>query len=521
MRFSFQATLTVVLVGALLVLANFVSTRHFHRLDLTEHQQFTLSEGTLNLLANVDDAITIKAIFSTKFPTELLPLRRDVADLLAEIKANGHGLVTVEYEDPADDEDRKSELAKIGVHADPIQIYKKDQAEAVNVYKSIVIYHADKKEVIPSVMQVGGIEYNIAVAIRKLTMKELPTVAFLGFKNGPSTFTDLKDLATELKKLYDVDTAPVTGGKAIDSSIKTVVVVKPKDLQPAEAYQLDQYILGGGHAIFLVDGIDLDLRQNPPTTSVVHSGLDEMLEAYGVKVEPSVVFDLSCETVSVQVRQGVRVAMPYPPLIAAIYQFFNRESPLTSRISKISFPWASPLTLTAAAKKGKKLVELIKSTPKAWVPESMELAPGKTPKPSADELGQRLLAVSLSGIFESAWADKPPPESESGETASEQRKTGTSRILVIGDSDFILPQFRSPGGVRFFLNAVDWMTLDDSLIDIRTKGAEAVPLPHLEEEQKRWFRILVIGLAPLLCTLFGFVRFAYRRRRQTRQGGGR
>jgi len=518
MRFSIQAALTVLLTGVMLVLVNFVSTRHFRRLDLTEHQQFTLSQGTLNLLANVDDAITIKAIFTEEFPPALLPLRRDVVDLLSEIKANGHGLVTVEYEDPANDDDRKEELAKMGVRADPIQIYQKDQAEAVNVFKSIIIYHADKKEVIPSIIQAGDLEYNIAVAIRKLTLKELPTVAFLGFKNGPSTFNELKDLAAELKRLYDVDTAPVTGGKPIDAAIKTLVVVKPKDLTSAEAYQIDQFILGGGHAIFLVDGIDVDLRQNPPISSVVHSGIEELLEAYGVKIEPAVALDLSCETVSVQTRPGFRVAMPYPPLVAAIYQFFDRESPLTSRISKISFPWVSPLTLTDASKKGKKVVELVKSTPKAWVPETMELAPGKTQKPAPEEIGQRLFAVSLSGVFESPFADKPP---EGSDSKAEQRKTGTSRILVVGDSDFIMPQFRSPGGVRFFLNAVDWMTLDDSLIDIRTKSAAAVPLPHLEESQKRWFRILSIGLAPFLCTLFGFARFAYRRRRQALSGGGR
>ncbi|MFN7975055.1 MAG: GldG family protein [Acidobacteriota bacterium] len=520
MRVNFQMLLTVVLLLAALILGNYVSTRHFRRVDLTATGSYTLSAATKKMLADVDDAITIKAYFSEKFPPAILALRRDVWDLLAEIEAAGHGKVTVEYLDPKDDQELVGQLEKLGVRPDPIQILDKDQVEAVQVYKSIVLYHADKKEVIPSLISINDLEYNIAVAIKKLSMKELPTVAFLGYKDGPSTFNELAQSAAELKKLYDVDTAVVTGGKPIPDSVKTLVVVRPKDLTPRECYEVDQFLMRGGKAFILVDGMTVDVRQNPPVPSPVTSGMEEMLEAYGVKVNKDLVYDVSCERVQVQVRPGMRMASMYPPLVSAVYQNFDRSSPIVSRISQLVLPWVSSLELTASARDGKTVAELIKSTEQAWTPQPPEVAPDKIKRPEPTELKQCLLAVSLAGKFKSAWAGKPEPPEESAppptakpEPKKERKDEGETRIVVVGDADFVMPDFNSPGGTRFMLNAVDWLTLDDSLIQIRTKSDKVKPFPKFDDTQRTWFRAINIGLAPVVITVLGFVRFFFRRRR--------
>lgn len=518
MRVNAQMLVTVLLLLVALVLGNYVSTRHFRRVDLTANGAYTLSDATRKILASVDDAITIKAYFSEKFPTALLPLRRDVLDLLAEIKAAGHGLVTVEFVDPKDDSELVGQLEKLGVRPDPIQILEKDQVQAVQVYKSIVLYHADKKEVVPSLMTISDLEYNIAVAIKKLSMKELPTVAFLGYKDGPSALTDLAQTAAELKKLYDVDTAVVTGGKAIPDTVRTLIVVRPKNLTPREAYEVDQFLMRGGKAMFLVDGMTVDLRQNPPTPEAVTTGMEEMLEAYGVKVEKNLVFDRSCERVQVQVRPGMRMMAVYPPLVSAIYQDFDRTCPIVARISQIVFPWVSSLSLTDKAREGKQLFELIKSTDQAWTPQPPPLAPDAIKPPDPKDLKQCLLAVALAGKLQSGWAGKPEPPEESApagkpEAKKEKKDEGETRIVVVGDSDFVMPDFNSPGGTQFLLNAVDWLTLDDSLIQIRTKSDKAKPFPKFDDRGRNWFRAVNIALAPILITILGLVRFLLRQRR--------
>ena len=519
MRARLQDLLTLFLLTCALGLGNFISTRHFTRWDLTETKRYTLSDATRDILDEVDDAITIKAYFTEEFPAALKPMRRDVEALLAEIKAEGRGLVTVEYLDPKveNDAELNAELEKLGIGSDPVQIIEQDQVQALEIHKSIVLYHADRKEVVPSLQGVTDLEYNIAVALKKLTLWEPPTVSFLGFKEGPSTFTDLAQLEPEVKKLYDVGTAVVTGGKPIESDNTTLMVVRPKGLSEAEAYQIDQFLLGGGKAIFAMDGMSVDMSQQPPKPEPVKTGLEKMLAAYGVKVEPSLVFDPSCETVAIQVRPGVQRPARYPPLVTAIYQNFNPESPIVSRISRIPFPWVSPITLTEAAREGKEVVDLISSTDQAWLPTPpIELAPDRIPPPHPTQIGQRRLAVALTGTFQSAWATGPPPlpEPDAKNPQPPHRTEGDTRIVLVGDSDFLMANFQSPGGLRFFMNAVDWLTLDDSLIRIRTKSAQARPLPKMDESEKRRFRWTVYLLAPVVVTGFGLARFWVRRRRQ-------
>lgn len=519
MRWNLQSLVTVLLLFLALLLANFLSVHHFGRADLTESHAYTLSSATRQILGKVDDAITIKAYFSEKFPPALLPLRRDVSDLLAEIKAAGRGLVTVEYVDPGEDKELIAELEKSGVRTDPIQILEKDQVQAVQVWKSLVLYHADKKEVIPSLMSVADLEYNIAVAIKKLSLEKPLTVAFLGFKDGPSTYNELAPIEPEVKKLYDVDTAVVTGGKPISEDIKTLIAVRPKGLSPRSAYEIDQFLMRGGKAVFLVDGIDVNLRSNPPRPEPITSGLEEMLEAYGIKVEKNLVFDRACETVRVQVRQGIQMMTPYPPLVAAIHQNFDKTSPVVSHISKIPLPWVSSITVTDKAKPYQ-VIPLVKSTGEAWIPpEPIELAPDRLAAPkSQSDLGQRLLAVAVAGTIKSAWAGKEPPPPEGAPDVKNpepaRKDEGETRFIVVGDSDFVMGNFMSPGGVQFLLNALDWMTLDDSLIGIRTKSEKGRPLPLLSTAQKAWFRAFTIGLAPVLVTLLGIGRYLLRRRRQ-------
>lgn len=518
-----NALLTLALLAIALGLGNYISTRRFVRHDLTEKGLYTLSDATRTLLSQVDDAITIKAYFSENFPPALLPLRRDVLDLLSEIKAEGRGLVTVELLDPEKDGDPElvKELEKLGIGPDPVQILEKDQVQAVNVYKSIVIYHADKKEAVASLTGVQDLEYNLAVAIKKLSLEELPTVAFLGFKDAPSTFDVLAPLVPEVKKLYDLGTAVVTGGKVVDADVETLMVVRPRELSEAEAYQVDQFVMRGGKALFCVDGMDVDLRANPPEPKSLTTGLEGLLEAYGVKVEKSLVFDPSCETVSVQVRPGVRIPSLYPPFVSAVFQNLNSESPIVARISRMSFPFVAPVVLTDEARRDKVVTELVRSTPEAWVPvQPVELAPAKIARPSPSQVGQRLLAVAISGKFRSAWAGKTPPPAAPDPAAKtpppEHRNEGESRIVVVGDSDFLSQEFMNPGGTRLFMNSLDWLTLDDSLTRIRTKSDQVRPLPQMTDEQRTRFRVVNIGLAPAVATALGIARFGMRRRRMAR-----
>ena len=69
-----------------------------------------------------------------------------------------------------------------------------------------------------------------------------------------------------------------------------------------------------------------------------------------------------------------------------------------------------------------------------------------------------------------------------------------------------------PENLTFFLNAVDYLTLDADLIAIRAKNISNKPLKQITDSAKNWVKIINIGLIPVLVIIIGVVRFYLRKR---------
>jgi ABC-type uncharacterized transport system involved in gliding motility auxiliary subunit len=75
-----------------------------------------------------------------------------------------------------------------------------------------------------------------------------------------------------------------------------------------------------------------------------------------------------------------------------------------------------------------------------------------------------------------------------------------------------------PGNQEFILNAIDWMTLGDKLIAIRSRGATDRPLALGSGVGKLVFKYAnTFGMA-ILVAIFGLVRFSVRRRARRAAG---
>jgi ABC-type uncharacterized transport system involved in gliding motility auxiliary subunit len=143
------------------------------------------------------------------------------------------------------------------------------------------------------------------------------------------------------------------------------------------------------------------------------------------------------------------------------------------------------------------------------------------------DLKSQSLAVAVSGKFKSFYADKPVPKPEgSDEESSEAEPSEEStteetipesletQIVVVGNARFVTSNFlgRSRANMLFFENAVDWMTLGEDLIGIRSRFVTDRPLKEISEGSKLLVRIVNIGGASLLVIAFGLTRFIFRRR---------
>jgi hypothetical protein len=85
--------LGVGMLAASLVVVNLLGSYIGGRLDLTPGNAYTLSPATGRLVRDLDDIVTVKLFASQELPTEVALMKRDVDDLLRDLRSAGRGQV--------------------------------------------------------------------------------------------------------------------------------------------------------------------------------------------------------------------------------------------------------------------------------------------------------------------------------------------------------------------------------------------------------------------------------------------
>ncbi|TSC55878.1 MAG: hypothetical protein G01um101418_567 [Parcubacteria group bacterium Gr01-1014_18] len=522
----------VLLVGAILVLINVAVVSHFYRLDLTEDQQYSISDVSRRSVANLSDLVTVKVFFSEKLPPNLSPLSLYVKDILSEFSAYSKGNFRVQFMD-TESEEAKKEIRALGIPVVQMNVLEKDRWQVQNGYLGIAFYNQDRQEIIPAVRSTSNFEYDILAAVKRVTSSETRTVGFLTghgehlirqvATQEEEKLQDYLALSQSLIRNYEVKEVNLSDGNAI-SGIDTLVVAGPKkELSDRDLFEIDQFLMGGGKLIALVDGVDLLPNL---TVESVRTRLEDLLAHYGVAVGKDLVLDNVNEVVPF--NTGVaQFLLPYPfwPKISG--EGFSRENPITSRLESMTISWPVALSFTNPDSKDIEQVTLVKTSPESWMSlGSYNISPDQ--KFSTENFSSYPLAVFMSGKWKSYFALKPVPalsvlDPKTGKknpipasilgraVVSEMKEP--SQIIVVADSNFASDSFVRNFGdnLNFMLNSVDYVTLDPDLIEVRSKSISARPFGNLSEEKKGWVRGIAIAGAPILFIGYGLLR-SWRRR---------
>lgn len=533
-QYGTASIIIVLIVLGILVVINFMSTRHFVRADLTQGKDFTISDSTKKVLSELDDVVNINAYFSKNLPPYLSNLKQQVKDILDEYKAFAHGNLMMEFIDPASDPAVEQKVRFMGIPQAQLNIIEKDKAEVVNVYFGMAVMYEDKKEVIPVVQNIMTLEYDLTSAIIKVKRSEKKTVGFL---TGYNIGEDYDTIKASLEKQYDVTTVDMSGGKKISENVNTLIISGPKErLSERDKYEIDQFLMRGGRIMFLIDPIDLG-EQGLMATEL-DSGMNDMLENYGVKLGKALVLDRASSANATFSSGFIQYSIPYPFWPRVTKRQFAKESPMVNQLESLVLPWTAPIELVTSevktdaegeSKSSDKLkgIELFKSSQYSWTMGGpFNLYPQQRFIPTG-EMKNHTLGVAVTGKFRSFYADKPVPEPERpaegfpgteppGESGTREtiKESPETQIVVVGNARFIssgfLAQFR-PNQI-FFENAVDWMTMGEDLISIRSRFVTDRPLKEVSEKTKLFIRVVNIGGVPILVIAFGLARLIFKRR---------
>jgi ABC-type uncharacterized transport system involved in gliding motility auxiliary subunit len=123
------------------------------------------------------------------------------------------------------------------------------------------------------------------------------------------------------------------------------------------------------------------------------------------------------------------------------------------------------------------------------------------------------LAATVVGSFYSYYNTHPVPDSGVAGLPPFAGKSPMSRMVVVGDSDFMRDRSaRNPENIAFFLNIVDWLAQDEGLVSIRSRESTSRPLVSNISDGARWrYKYTNILLPPLVVVLAGVVRWRMRR----------
>jgi len=508
-RASGQSATFLILLGGIFVLLNVLGLFFNLRSDWTKRELFSLSKGSMHLASSLKDRMEIVAYFSPDLPPPHNATERYVRDLLTEYKDASKGKISLRFVHPAKDEDKQA-AERDGIHRVQDQKLEQDSFSVHEGYRGVAFRYLGDTRAIAQVDDTDGLEYEITQIIKELTGEKVKIGVIAGKNQEPPPNPMQMQMGMPPQQggvklnalkayLPTYDVQEVKADKEISKDLRALLIVQPDQaFTETELRYIDQFVMRGGSLAVFGGGIKVDVTGGAPTGAAVDTGLNKLLDKWGVSLQGKLVADAQCGRARMPTNFGIPIAVPYPPVPVVSFEDYQKKHPVLFRLDQTAVPYASPIVLSDTLKGDKqvKRTVLAQSTKYAWLMEgaSIDLKARErwdVPK----ERQSYVLGVALEGNLPSAFAAAPvssPEGGDAGATAitAPARSEKPVHVLVFGSGYFMRDEFlpqpqggqrEIPGGAAALaLNAVDWIAQDSDLIEIRAKSVED---PSLEVPQ--------------------------------------
>ncbi len=500
----------------ILILLNVLSNSLYLRFDLTENKRYTLSQATIETVQALDKPLNIYLYFSDNLPSYMTNLKQSLIDTIMDYKSYSDKKLDLTVKDPLENKNIEAKVIKMGIPKVQVNVFEGDEASIKAVFLGMAITYGSSREVMPIIQSAHNFEYELTSKIKKLTRNKELTLAFLSGHGEWSIYSEYSRLKESLEKLYKVKDVNFQTGRTLEG-VDTLIVSGPKEtITEEDAFRIDQFLLRGGKAVFLMDKYRLDMGELK--TIPLDLGLwISFLKHYGISIANGVVSDSMSARANFQ-QSSSQFSSTYPFWPKITPPGMNDNNPVTSMLSSFVLPWASPLVLKTEKKQ--RAIHLAKTSPFSFVKKGdrINLTPIKRFNPhlrkKLEKKDRFLLAGVLDGEFESFFKNKDVKSlmDDTGINAFLEKGRPT-KIAVVSTSHFakneMLEQF--PNNERFILNIVDWLNLDQGMISIRSRSVIERPLARLSANERFWIKEMnIFGWAffsvVLLCLVGGVLK---------------
>ena len=488
------------------------------RLDLTENNLYTLSEGTKNILSAIKEPVTVRFYYSAKQFTDvpqLLNYGKRVRDILEEYAAASKGNLKLLIIDPEPFSEAEDEAVGHGIRQLSLS------ASGEMGYLGIVGSNAtDDREVLPllSPEREDALEYEITKMVytladpQKRVIGVMSSIAVFQGPPDPNTGQPLGQewtAMTRLKELYDVRELDIDATE-IEQDVNTLIIIHPKEMSRETMYATDQFILAGGKAMIFVDPLaeQDQTRPDPGSPGVMpkmDSNLELLFEKWGLRLVPEkVIGDIdSAVRVNFRSERGPQ-EVEYLPWLQLKGDNLNVDDFVTNELNIINVGTAGSLESIEGSELSH--TPLINAGISSGLLDRDSIIFVRNPAGLLENFEsddrEHVIAMRVTGIAKTAFPDgRPLDETEKlapQDDAFINEAATPINVIVVADTDILSDRFwvrfSNFAGMRipesfgnnadFLINAVDNLGGNDDLIGLRSRGQYARPFEVVEQIQR-------------------------------------
>ena len=409
-KYATYATIYILIILAVVVVANVLADRYTKSYDATANKRYSLSNETHKIVRELKQDATITYFNQSRN-------FRQGKDLLDEYAALSHK-VSVKYVDP----DKEPEVAR---------------AAGIRSVPAVTVQVGTRTDQAADVTEEG-----ITGAFIRDVKGNTRTVCFVTGSGEHQVDDSSRDGLSQLKTLldhdsYETESINLLQKAEVPGDCTAVVVDGPVgNYEQPEVGAIQTYVEHGGRAMFLLDP-PLKLG---PSTIADNDALTSVLQSWGVTPEKDLVLDLN------PIGQLAGLG-PQVPLVTS---YSSQPIVADMRGNATAFPLSRSLTITNTSKT---TVDPLFSS-SATSLATMDLSsPKVSVKDPNNKKGPLILAAA--GSY----------------TTGKTNEQG--RFVVVGSSIWTTNRFIAfNGNGDLATNAINWLCSDEDLISIRPKTPE-------------------------------------------------
>ena len=463
-------------------------------IDFTSTKTFTLSKGTKNVLANIEEPLKIEFIYSRSL-SKNIPIIQNYANqiegLLNRYDSLAKGKIDFQIIEPEPYSDQEDYVERFGVQGFPVGL------EGSNIYFGLIATNTtDDLEIIPffDPSKGGSLEKQLTDIVYKLNRVEKPKIGLLTQveTKSPNPNIPLQGeyiIFEQLENYYDIEYLSPTA--EIFENIDLLIVYHPAEISENTEYAVEQFILRGGKTLIFVDPY---FEKDDYTDKA--STLNNVLKTLNINYIDRVILD-GTQATRLQTQQNISDNTSLQTLLKLNWpevrtDFINQQEDISNGLSLVRL--ISPGGLMKLEEESQTTYSSILSSSELTmdlsiqeVQDPIELINNFNPTGIIYDFAVKVGGMAQSNFdnFEGKYSDHISQSQEN------------LNVIVFSDADFI----RSPywARVQKFLNStvieessdngtlvsniMDVMTGFDDFIDLRNKETPFRPFTVVQKLQ--------------------------------------